>query len=88
MPLVLLRLTNPFLALLDAFEHHHHVGYAVIAPKLLLGPLSIRGLTCTRAEGRTFLIIVMTVAHIIHATVGLAVLAKLLGVRLLWDSIS
>ena len=81
MLLVLLRLTSLFLALLDGFEHHRHVGYTLIAHKLFVGLLSVRVFTCIGAEGLTFLIIETTAAcimHLMEATMGLAVLAKLL----------
>ena len=64
MLLALLLLTSLFLALLDGFEHRRHVGYTLIAPKLLVGLLSIEGLTCACAERHTFLVIAMTVAHV------------------------
>ncbi len=87
---MLFRLTSPFLALLDGLEHRHHVGYALVTPKLLVGLLSIGGLSRTCAEGLTFLIIATTVACVmclVGAAVSLAMLAKLLGMRLLRDSI-
>jgi hypothetical protein len=83
---VLLRLTGFFLAFGMSLEHGLHKGHALIAPRLLLGLLGIRGLTCCFLEGLTITVIAMAVQGVVGlvgTTVDLATLAKLLTVTFL-----
>jgi hypothetical protein len=43
---MLLRLTGFLLAFCISLEHGLHEGHALIAPRLLVGLLGLRGLTC------------------------------------------
>ena len=76
---MLLRLTS-FLSLYIGFEHGLHKGHALIAPKLLVGLLGLRGLTCCCLEGLTIAVIataVQGVVGLVGAAMGFATLAKL-----------
>jgi hypothetical protein len=87
-PLALLRLTNFLLALHISLEHGLHEGHALIAPKLLVGLLGLRGLTCCCIEGLTIAVIataVQGVVGLVGTAVGLATLAELLNATLLRD---
>jgi hypothetical protein len=89
--LTLLRLTGFFLAFCISPEHGLHEGHALITPKLLVGLLGLRGLTCCCLEGLTIAVIATAVQGIVGlegAAMGLALLAKLLAVNLLRDSSS
>jgi hypothetical protein len=46
-----LRLTGFLLAFHISLEHGLHEGHALIAPRLLVGLLGLRGLTCCCLEG-------------------------------------
>ncbi len=90
-PLALLRLTNFLLALRINLKHGLHKGHALIAPKLHIGLLGLRGLTCCCLEGLTIAVIEMAgqrVVGLVGTAVGLATLAKLLTATLLRDSTS
>ncbi len=85
MPLAFLRLVGFLLALRINLEHGLHEGHALIAPKLLVGLLGLRGLTCCCLEGLTIAVIAKTVQGVVvlvGTAVGLATLAELLTVTL------
>ncbi len=91
MLLALLRLIGFLMAFCINLEHGLHEGYALIAPRLLVGLLGLRELTCCCLEGLTIAVIataVQGVVGLVGATVGLAMLAKLLTATLLRDSTS
>ncbi len=88
---MLLRLTGFLLTFCISLEHGLHEGHALIAPRLLVGLLGLRGLTCCRLEGLTIAVIAIAVQGIVgleETAVGLATLAKLLTGTLLRDSTS
>jgi hypothetical protein len=83
--LALLRLTGFLLAFCISLEHGLHKGHALIVPKLLVGLLGLRGLTCC-LEGLTIAVIataVQGVVGLVGTAVGSAMLAKLLTATLL-----
>jgi hypothetical protein len=89
--LTFLRSTSFLLAFYISLEHGLHEGHALIAPRLLVGFLGLRGLTCCCLEGLTIAVIAMAVQGVVGregTTVGLATLAKLLTAILLRDSTS
>jgi hypothetical protein len=89
--LTFLRLTGFFLAFLISLEHGLHEGHALIAPRLLVGLLGLRGLTCCCLEGLTIAVIATAVQGVVGregTVVGLTTLAKLLTATLLRDSTS
>ncbi len=89
--LTFLRLTGFFLAFYISLKHGLHEGHALIAPRLLVGLLVLRGLTCCCLEGLTIAVIATAVQGVVHcggSAMGLATLAKLLTVTLLRDSTS
>jgi hypothetical protein len=90
MLLVLLRLTSFLLDCCISLKHGLHEGQALIAPRLLVGLLELRGLTCCCLKGLVIAVIAMTVQGIVGlgTAVGLAMLAKLLTATLLRDSTS
>ncbi len=91
MLLALIRLTGFLLASCISLEHGLHEGHALIAPRLLVGLLGLRGLTCCCLEGLTIAVIAMAVQGVVDqvgTAVGLAMLAKLLTATLLRDSTS
>ncbi len=66
-------------------------GHALIAPRLLVGLLGLRGFICCCLEGLTIAVIAMAVQGVVGCegtTVGLATLAKLFTATLLRDSTS
>ncbi len=68
-----------------------HEGHAFIAPRLLVGLLGLRGLTCCCLEGLTIAVIAMAVQGVVgcEATaVDFATLAEPLTATLLRDSTS
>jgi hypothetical protein len=71
MLLELLRLTS-FLSLYIGLEHGLHESHTIIAPKLPVGLLGLRGLTCCCWEGLTFAVIAMAVQGVV-GLVGAAV---------------
>ncbi len=88
---MLLRLTGFLLAFQISNEHGLHEGHALIAPRLLVGLLGLRGLTCCCLEGLTIAVIAMAVQGVVgceRTAVGLATLVKLLTATLLRDSTS
>jgi hypothetical protein len=88
---VLLRLTGFLLAIGINLKHVLHEGHALIAPRLLVGLLGLRGLTCCCLKGLTIAVIALVVQGVVGlvgTAVGLATLAKLLTVTLLRDSTS
>ncbi len=90
-PLALLRFTGFLLAFHISLEHGLHKGHALIAPKLLVGLLGFRGLTCCCLEGLAMAVIavaVQPVVGLIGTAVGLAMLAKLLTMTFFRDSTS
>ncbi len=91
MLLALLRLTSFLLAICISLKHGLHEGHALIPPKLLVGLLGLRGLTCSCLEGLTIAVIataVQGVVGLVGTAVGLATLAKLLTATLLRGSTS
>jgi hypothetical protein len=89
--LTFLRLTGFLLAFYISLKHGLHEGHALIAPRLLVGLLGLRGLTCCCLEGLTIAVIAMAVQGVVHregSAMGLAPLAKLLTATLLRDSTS
>ncbi len=88
---MLLRLTGFLLAFCISLKHGLHEGHALIAPRLLVGLLGLRGLTCCCLKGLTIDVIataVQGVVDLVGTAVGLAMLAKLLTATLLKDSTS
>jgi hypothetical protein len=86
-----LRLTGFLLAFYVSMEHGLHEGHAPIAPRLLLGLLGLRRLTCCCLEGLTIDVIAMAVQGVVgleETAMGLATLAKFLTAILLRDSTS
>jgi hypothetical protein len=83
-----LRLTGFLLAFYISLEHGLHEGYALIAPRLFLGLLGLRGLTSCYLEGLTIAVVAMAVQGVVGlegTAVGFATLAKLLTATLLTD---
>jgi hypothetical protein len=65
-----------------------HEGHALIAPRLLVGLLGLRGLTCCCLEGLTNAVIVMAVQGVVGlkgTAMGFAMLEELLTATLLRD---
>ncbi len=84
-----LRLTGFFLAFHISLEHGLHEGHALIAPRLLVGLLGLRGLTCCCLKGLNIAVIATAVQGVVRcegSAMGLALLAKLLTATLLRDS--
>jgi hypothetical protein len=89
--LTFLRLTGFLLAFYISLEHGLHEGHALIAPRLLVGLLGLRGLTCCCLKGLTITVIATAFQGVMCRegyTMGLAPLAKLLTATLLRDSTS
>jgi hypothetical protein len=87
--LALLILTSFLLAFCISLKHGLHEGHALIAPRLFVGILGLRGLTCCCLKGLTILAVIATavqgIVSLVGTAVGLATLAKLLTVTLLRD---
>jgi hypothetical protein len=89
--LVFLRLTGFLLAFCISLKHGLHESHVLIAPRLPVGLLELRGLSCCCLEGLTIAVIATTVQGVVGLegiAVGLAMLAALLTVTLLRDSTS
>ncbi len=89
--LMFLRLTGFLLAFHLRLKHGLHEGHALIAPRLLVGLLGLRGLTCCCYEGLTIAVIVTAVqgvAGLEGTAVCFATLAELLTATFLRDSTS
>jgi hypothetical protein len=74
-----------------SFEHGLHEGHILVAPRLFVGLLGLRELTCCSLEELAIAVIATAVQGVMHReriTMGLAFLAKLLTVTLLRDSTS
>ncbi len=85
---VYLRLTGFLLAFHISLKHGLHEGHALIASRLLVGLLGLRGLTCCCLKGLTIAAIATAVQGVVGlegTAVGLAMLAKLLTATLLRD---
>ncbi len=85
------RLTGFLLAFYISLEHGMHKCHALIAPRLLVGLLRLRGLTCCCLEGLIDAVIATAVQGVVRcegSTMDLALLAKLLSVTFLRDSTS
>ncbi len=83
-----LRLTSFLLAFHISLEHGLHECHALIAPRILIGLLGLRGLTCCCLEGLTIAVIVMAVQGVVGlegTALGFAMLAELLTATLLRD---
>jgi hypothetical protein len=82
--LTLLRLTS-FLSLYIGLKHGLHKSHALIAPKLCVGLLGLRGLTFCRLEGLTIAVIAMAVQDIVYLLLTFRVRAftKLVALLLL-----
>jgi hypothetical protein len=86
--LTFLRLNGILLAFYIILEHGLHEGHALVAPRLLVGLLGLRELTCCCLEGLTIAIIATAVQGVVGCegfATGLAPLAKLLTATLLRD---
>jgi hypothetical protein len=59
--LMFLRLTSFLLAFHTSLKHGLHEGHALITPRLLVGLLGLRGLTCCCLEGLTIAVIATAV---------------------------
>jgi hypothetical protein len=84
--LTFLRLTGFLLAFCISLKCGLHEGRALIAPRLFVGLLGLRGLTCCCLEGLTIAVIATAVQGVVGlkgTTVGFALLAKLLTATLL-----
>jgi hypothetical protein len=89
--LTFLRLTSFLLPFCISLEHGLHEGHALIGPRLLVGLLGLRGLTCCCLEGLTIAVIATAVQGVVGhewTAMGLATLAKLLTATLFRDSTS
>jgi hypothetical protein len=89
--LTFLRLTSFLLAFYISLELGLHDSHALIAPRLLVGLLGLRGLTYCCLEGLTIAVIATAIQSVVcyeGSTMGLAPLAKLLTATLLRDSTS
>jgi hypothetical protein len=89
--LALLRLTGFLLALCISLKHVLHNSHGLIAPRLLVGLLGLRGLTCFCLKGLTIAVIatgVLGVVDLVGTAVDLATLAKFLTATLHRDSTS
>jgi hypothetical protein len=65
MLLALLRLTSFCLAFCISLKHGLHEGHALIAPRLLVGLLELRGLTCCCLKGLTIAVIATAVQGVV-----------------------
>ncbi len=84
----LLWLTGFLLAFYISLKHGLHEGHAHIAPRLLVGLLGLRGLTCCCLKGLTIAVIAIEVQGVVGlegTAVGFATLAELLTATLLMD---
>jgi hypothetical protein len=82
------RLTGFLLDFYISLEHGLHEGHDLIAPRLLVGLLGLRGLTCCCLEGLTIAVIataVQGVVGLVGTAVGFATLVELLTATLLRD---
>jgi hypothetical protein len=73
--LTFLRLTNLLLAFHISLKHGLHEGHALIAPRLLVGLLGLRGLTYCCLKGLTIAVIATAVQGVVGCegtTMGLA----------------
>jgi hypothetical protein len=89
--LTLPRLTGFLLAFHISLKHGLHEGHALIASRLLVGLLGLRGLTCCCLKGLTIAVIALAVQGVVGlegTAMGLAMLAELLTATLLRDSTS
>ncbi len=89
--LTFLRLTGFLLAFYISLKHGLHKGHTLVAPRLLVGLLGLRGPTCCCLEGLTIAIIAAAIQGVVHyegSTMGFAPLAKLLSATFLRDSTS
>jgi hypothetical protein len=62
---MLLRLTDFLLAFHTSLEHGLHEGHAHIAPRLLVGLLGLRGLTCCCYKGLTIAVLATAVQGVV-----------------------
>jgi hypothetical protein len=79
--LTFLRLTGFLLDFYISVEHGLHKGHALITPRLLVGPLGLRGLTCCCLEGLTVAVIATAVQGVVGlegTAVGFAMVTELL----------
>jgi hypothetical protein len=63
--LTFLRLNGFLLAFYMSPKHGLHEGHALIAPRLLVGLLGLRGLTCCCLEGLTIAVIAMAAQGVV-----------------------
>ncbi len=63
--LTFLRLTGFLLGFYISLKHGLHESQALIAPRLLVGLLGLRGLTCCCLEGLTIAVIAMAVQGVV-----------------------
>jgi hypothetical protein len=86
-----LRLTGFLQAFHISLKDGLHEGHAFIVPRLLVGLLGFRGLTCCYLKGLTVAVIAMAVQGVVGlegTTVGFATLEELPTATLLRDSTS
>jgi hypothetical protein len=86
-----LRFTGFLLAFYISLEHGLYEGHALITPRLLVGLLGLRGLTCCCLEGLTIAVIATAVQGAVGlegTAMDLAMVANLLPATLLRDSTS
>jgi hypothetical protein len=86
-----LRLTSFLLVFCISPEHGLHEGHILVTPRLLVGLLGLRGLTCCSLKGLAIAVIATAVQGIMRrerTAMGLALLAKLFAATLLRDSTS
>ncbi len=86
--LLLLRLTCFLIGFCLSLKHVLHNSHALISPKLLVGLLGLRGLTCCCLKGPTIAVIVRAVQGVVGlggTGGGFAMLSKLLTVTRLRD---
>jgi hypothetical protein len=89
--LTFLRFTGFLLTFYISLKHGLHEGHALITPRLLVGLLGLRGLTCCCHKGLTIAVIAMAVqggVGLEGTAVHFATLAQLLTATLFRDSTS
>ncbi len=86
--LMFLRFTGFLLDFYISLKHGLHEGHALFTPRLLVGLLGLRGLTCCYLKGHTVAVIATAVQGVVGlegTAVSFAMLAELLTVTLLRD---
>jgi hypothetical protein len=86
--LTFLRLIGSLPVFYISLKYGLHEGHALIAPRLLVGLLGLRGLTCCCLEGLTVAVVATAVQGVVGlegTALGFATLAELLTATLLRD---